>query len=171
LITLVIGGTRSGKSVVAERLAAACGDDITYLATAWVDPDDVDHAARIEAHRTRRPVGWRTIECPAPGDLPAALASTPGPVLVDALGTWVASHPDLVVDAGPLLDALVARRAVTVVVSEEVGASVHPESAIGRRFVDALGTLNQQVAAIAGRVLYVVAGRAIELPPAGEPPC
>lgn len=171
MITLVIGGTRSGKSVVAERIAAACGDDITYLATAWVDPGDADHAARIEAHRDRRPAGWRTIECPAPGDLPAALISTPGPVLVDALGTWVTSHPDLVVDAGPLLDGLAARRAATVLVSEEVGASVHPESAIGRRFIDALGTLNQQVAVVADRVLYVVAGRAIELPPAGEPRC
>ena len=171
MITLVIGGTRSGKSVVAERIAAACGDDVTYLATAWVDPDDTDHAARIEAHRHRRPAGWRTIECPAPGDLPVALASTSGPVLVDALGTLVTSHPALVVDARPLLDALATRRGATVIVSEEVGASVHPESAIGRRFVDALGTLNQQVAAIADRVLYVVAGRAIELPPMGEPPC
>lgn len=171
MITLVIGGTRSGKSVVAERVAAACGDDITYLATAWVDPDDADHAARIDAHRARRPAGWRTIECPAPGDLPAALIATSGPVLIDSLGTWVAGHPDLVVDAATLLDALAVRRAATVLVSEEVGASVHPESAIGRRFVDALGTLNQQVAAVADRVLYVVAGRAIELPPVGEPPC
>jgi adenosyl cobinamide kinase/adenosyl cobinamide phosphate guanylyltransferase len=171
VIILVIGGTRSGKSAVAERVAAACGDGVTYLATAWVDPDDADHAARIDAHRTRRPAGWRTIECPAPGDLPVALTSTPGPVLVDSLGTWVAGHADLVVDAQPLLGALAGRAAPTVLVGEEVGGSVHPETAVGRRFVDALGTLNQQVAAVADRVLYVVAGRAIEMPPAGEPSC
>jgi len=166
LITLVIGGTRSGKSVVAERVVVTYGDTVTYLATAWVDPDDADHALRIDAHRRRRPARWRTIECPEPADLPVALASTSGPVLVDSLGTWVAAHPDLTVDASPLLEALAARADATVMVSEEVGASIHPESPVGRRFVDELGILNQQVAAIADRVLYVVAGRVIELPPA-----
>jgi adenosyl cobinamide kinase/adenosyl cobinamide phosphate guanylyltransferase len=163
-VVLVLGGTRSGKSAVAERMAAVHGDDVTYLATAWVDPDDAEHAARIARHRERRPAAWRTVECPEPGQLTAALAAAVGVVLVDSLGTWVASDPGLDVDAAPLLAALSSRTSPTIVVSEEVGLAVHPETAAGRRYVDALGELNQAVAGIADRVVLVVAGRVLDLP-------
>lgn len=85
-------------------------------------------------------------------------------VLVDSLGTWVARHPDLAVEADGLLDALARRTGPVIIVSEEVGLSVHAPTELGRRFTDELGMLNQQVAAVADRVLLVVAGRILELP-------
>ena len=164
MITLVLGGTRSGKSEVAERITARLPGPVTYVAT-LVPGDDPDLAARIEAHRARRPAGWRTVE--AGPELPALLRSVPGPVLVDALGPWVAASPGMIVDAGALCAALTGRTAATVVVSEEVGLGVHPATENGRRFRDALGALNQSVAAVADEVLFVVAGRILRLDPPG----
>ena len=85
-------------------------------------------------------------------------------MIVDSLGTWVTLHAGLAVDADDLLAALADRTASAVIVSEEVGLAVHPVSEMGRRYVDVLGVLNQQVAAVADRVLLVVAGRVIDLP-------
>jgi adenosyl cobinamide kinase/adenosyl cobinamide phosphate guanylyltransferase len=160
----VLGGARSGKSAVAESLvgggpAGGPGGEVVYVATGRAT--DADMAARIAAHRARRPPGWSTVETL---DLAAALRDHPDrAVLVDSLGTWVAGHPDLVVDPGPLLDALTSRTAPTVLVSEEVGLGVHPETEPGRRFRDVLGDVNRQVAGRVERVLLVVAGRVLEL--------
>jgi adenosyl cobinamide kinase/adenosyl cobinamide phosphate guanylyltransferase len=159
LITLVLGGTRSGKSEVAERLAGALGPRVTYVATGRITDDDM--AARIERHRARRPAGWATVE--AGPDLPAVLAGVDGPALVDSLGTWVAGYPDLTPDAPALCRALAGRSAGTVVVSEEVGLGFHAPTEVGRRFADELGTLNQAVADVADRVLLVMAGRVLPL--------
>jgi adenosyl cobinamide kinase/adenosyl cobinamide phosphate guanylyltransferase len=167
VITLVLGGTRSGKSEVAERLAGASGAPVTYVATARLDPSDLDHAARIERHRARRPAHWTTVECPDPGELAGLLRRTPGTVLVDSLGTWLTGHPALDADPAPLADALVARTGDTVVVSEEVGLAPHAPTELGRRFADRLGVVNQRIAAVADRALLVVAGRSLEL----GPPC
>lgn len=174
MIVLVLGGTRSGKSALAEGMAARLarsGGDVTYVATARLDPADADHAARIDAHRRRRPERWTTVECAEPGALPSALRDADGVVLLDSLGTWVAGHPDLDADPGPLIDALRARSGSTVVVSEEVGLALHATTDVGRRFVDALGEVNRAVSAVADHAVLVVAGRAIELPPPGELPC
>ncbi len=160
---LVLGGVRSGKSAVAEALVADAGGTVTYLATGWrPDPAaDATWAERVAAHRSRRPPGWRTVE--VRGDLPAVLASTDGPVLVDSLGTWVAGTPRFAVDGAALCAALAARAGTTIVVSDEVGLGVHPETADGLAFRDALGDLNRAVAAVAGEVLLVVAGRVLAL--------
>ncbi len=163
---MLLGGARSGKSALAERMVSAAADGVTrpvYVATAVVDATDADHAARIAAHRARRPAAWTTVDAGA--DLAGALAmiDPAATVLVDALGSWVAAHPDLVVDVEPVLGALAARRGVTVVVSEEVGLGVHPETPVGRRFRDVLGEVNQAVAAVADDVLLVVAGRVLPL--------
>ncbi|HEU5084396.1 MAG TPA: bifunctional adenosylcobinamide kinase/adenosylcobinamide-phosphate guanylyltransferase [Acidimicrobiales bacterium] len=174
MIVLVLGGTRSGKSAVAEAMAArlaGTGGEVTYVATARLDPSDADHAARIDAHRRRRPEHWTTVECAEPGALPPALRDADGVVLLDSLGTWVAGHPDLDPDPVPLVDALRARSGTTVVVSEEVGLALHATTDVGRRFVDALGEVNRAVSAVADHAVLVVAGRAIELPPPGELPC
>lgn len=161
MITLVLGGARSGKSAVAERMAATTAAPVTYVATAAVDPTDSDHAARIAQHRARRDPAWSTLEAGA--DLAACLAVVEGTVLVDSLGTWVTAHPDLAVDTEALVAALAARPGDSVIVSEEVGLGVHPSSELGRRFRDVLGSVNVAVADIADDVLLVVAGRVLPL--------
>ncbi|MFP5255468.1 MAG: bifunctional adenosylcobinamide kinase/adenosylcobinamide-phosphate guanylyltransferase [Acidimicrobiia bacterium] len=169
MITLVLGGARSGKSLVAERLAAraaaATGQPVTYVATASVDPEDADHRARIAAHQDRRDPSWATVEGPV--DLPAVLTRRAGVVLVDSLGTWVAADPDLSPDPAALCTALAGRAGAglgdAIVVSEEVGLGVHPSSELGRRFRDALGGVNVAVAEVADEVLLVVAGRVLPL--------
>jgi adenosylcobinamide kinase/adenosylcobinamide-phosphate guanylyltransferase len=170
VITLVLGGTRSGKSEVAEALVAGAPGPVTYLATGQVT--DAEMAGRIAGHRRRRPAGWATIE--AGCDLAGSLAGLAGHVLVDSLGTWVAGHADLAPDAEGLCAALRARATAgtgdTVVVSEEVGLGVHPPTEVGRRFADALGELNRAVADEADRVLLVVAGRVLPLDRAPDAP-
>ncbi|MGH9275002.1 MAG: bifunctional adenosylcobinamide kinase/adenosylcobinamide-phosphate guanylyltransferase [Acidimicrobiales bacterium] len=161
MITLILGGARSGKSGVAERVAARSGAPVTYVATAAVDPADADHVARVAAHQRRRDPSWTTVEVGT--DLPEALRATAGTVLVDSLGTWVTAHGGLQTDAVALCAALRTRDGDTVVVSEEVGLGVHPSSEVGRRFRDTLGEINVAVAAVADEVLLVVAGRVLPL--------
>ena len=169
MITLVLGGARSGKSAVAEACAARAAPPVTYLATGVATDEDM--AGRIAAHRARRPSGWSTVE--APRDLPGALRALDGTVLLDALGTWVAgAGPDFVDDdaVDGLCRALAERPGDTVVVSDEVGLGVHPSSEVGRRFRDVLGEVNQRVAAVADEVLLVIAGRVLPLGrPRGAP--
>lgn len=161
MITLVLGGTRSGKSEVAEKLAGQLPSPVFYFATASVEGDD-DLARRVAVHQRRRPSEWTTIEAGA--ELADALRSTrQGTALVDALGPWVASHPDFVVDTQGLIDALMGRDGDAVVVSDEVGLGVHPSTEAGRRFRDALGDVNRSVADIADEALLVVAGRVLPL--------
>ncbi len=162
MITLVLGGARSGKSVVAERLAADLASPVTYVATLDVG-DDADLATRVAAHRARRPAQWRTVEVGP--ELPQLLRAAVGTVLVDSLGPWVSSAGAMVVDTQGLCSALVERAGDSVVVSEEVGLSVHPSSEEGRHFRDALGVVNQAVAAVASVAVLVVAGCTIRLDP------
>ena len=158
MLTLVLGGARSGKSEVAERLA---GDGpVTYIATGVATDEDM--AARIEAHRRRRPGHWHTLEAPGP-TLAAAVADADGTVLLDSVTTWLAAAPGFEVDADALCTALAKRGGDTVVVSDEVGLGVHPSTEAGNRFRDALGLLNQQIAVCADDVFLVVAGRTLPL--------
>ena len=162
VITLVLGGARSGKSEVAERLTATSATPITYIATAVARDDDF--AARIATHRDRRPSDWKTVEAGA--DLVSALHdASDGTVLIDALGPWVAAHDDFRTDTDALISTLNSRTGDTVVVSEEVGLSVHPSSEAGRQFRDALGDVNRAVAEVADEVLFVIAGRILPLDP------
>lgn len=163
-VLLVLGGARSGKSAVAEALAVQAAQPVAYLAT-MCRGDDPDLAARIAAHQTRRPPGWRTVETGA--DLVGALGRESGTVLVDSLGPWVAAHAGQRPDVEGLCRVLTARSGTTVVVSEEVGMGVHPSTESGLRFRDHLGAVNQSVAALATRVLLVVAGRILPLEQAG----
>jgi adenosylcobinamide kinase/adenosylcobinamide-phosphate guanylyltransferase len=168
VIILVLGGTRSGKSAVAERLVGRFGQVVTYVATSPVDPADTEMNRRITAHRASRPPTWATVEAGA--DLVETVrAHVEGPMLVDALGTWVAACQDLAADVDGLLDALAFRTGPTVLVSEEVGLSVHPVSAAGRVFVDVMGDVNRRVAEVADEVLLVVAGRVLPLLAMTEP--
>jgi adenosyl cobinamide kinase/adenosyl cobinamide phosphate guanylyltransferase len=170
VVSLVLGGARSGKSEVAERLASrlattACAP-VTYVATAVRSNGDAGFGDRIALHRARRPADWVTVEVAGGESLTQALGSE-GVVLVDSLGTWLAGHEGFVVEMEALLGALELRRAArwpTVVVSDETGLGVHPETTLGLAFRDALGLLNRGVAEVADDVRFVVAGRVLVLP-------
>jgi adenosyl cobinamide kinase/adenosyl cobinamide phosphate guanylyltransferase len=162
MIALVLGGARSGKSVIAEELAASTDAHVTYVATVRVD-GDVDLANRIALHRSRRPSAWTTLE--DYDDLVSVLDTTRGTVLIDSLGPWLAKLPGMNPDAEGLCAALQRRAGDTVVVTDEVGMGVHPTSQLGREFRDALGALNQAVAQVADKVLFVVAGLVLPLGP------
>jgi adenosylcobinamide kinase / adenosylcobinamide-phosphate guanylyltransferase len=159
VITLVLGGARSGKSEFAERMAARSDAPVTYVATGIAADEDMEQ--RIAAHRVRRPPSWATVEAGA--DLVEVLPKVEGTVLLDALGTWLARLEGFRADPEALCGALAARPGHTIVVSDEVGMGVHPETSVGREFRDALGSLNQCVAAVADDVFLVVAGRALTL--------
>jgi adenosyl cobinamide kinase/adenosyl cobinamide phosphate guanylyltransferase len=167
-VTLVLGGTRSGKSEFAERQVLDLEGPLLYLATGTVDAGDDDMAGRVAHHRERRDGRFTTIEAGA--GLVEALTDAPNrPALVDALGTWVAAMPDFAdsdrvqVEAEQLVEVLRRRAAPTVLVSDEVGMGVHPSTEVGRLFRDALGLVNQIVARAADRAWLVVAGRALPL--------
>lgn len=175
-VTLVLGGARSGKSAYAERLiaAAADADDAdpgapvagTYVATA--EPGDAEMAERIRRHRERRGDRWQTVE------EPLALAATlrrvsrrDRPVLVDCLTLWLANlmavgrRPEE--EAAMLADALAGLAGPVVLVANEVGLGLVPETPLGRTFRDAAGRLNQEIARSADRVVFVAAGLPLTL--------
>ncbi|MHB8456155.1 MAG: bifunctional adenosylcobinamide kinase/adenosylcobinamide-phosphate guanylyltransferase, partial [Acidimicrobiales bacterium] len=159
MISVVLGGARSGKSSLAELRAAESSGPVTYFATGQFDQDP-EFAERVLRHRARRPDAWTTVELPWRGDLVGGLQRCAGVALVDSLGTWLAGFPDFVVDHTSLSQCLLERRAAgrdTILVSDEVGLGVHPSTAVGRKFRDALGDLNRSVATIADEVVLVVA--------------
>jgi adenosylcobinamide kinase/adenosylcobinamide-phosphate guanylyltransferase len=170
--TLVLGGARSGKSAHAEALLGT-EPAVTYLATGGVREGDPEWAERVQLHRARRPVSWRTVETT---DVAAELRAAENPLLLDCLGTWLTARMDLhrVWDGGSLegvhadIDELVAAwrvcpvRAVTV--SNEVGSGVVPPTPSGRLFRDLLGVLNARIAAESDQVVLMVAGRPLTLP-------
>ena len=167
---LVLGGSRSGKSRYAERLAASAAS-VTYVATATGDPGDHEWVARIEGHRQRRPAAWETDET---RDLAKLFARDDGVLLVDSITTWLAGvmdeygcwaeppEPDSDRRLTEALDSLVrawtATRSSIIAVSDEVGGGVVPPTRAGRRFRDLLGELNQRLAAAADEVWLVTAG-------------
>ena len=176
---LVTGGVRSGKSAYAERLLADAAS-VTYVAPGPVpDPAvDPEWAARIAAHQARRPAHWTTVET---ADVPAAVRAATGAVLVDCLGTWLTRtiddigawevpreqwEGDVLAAVARLADAWRSCPYPAVAVSNEVGWGVVPAYPAGRTFADLLGRTNQAVAAASDRVVLMVAGRPLDLPPA-----
>jgi adenosylcobinamide kinase/adenosylcobinamide-phosphate guanylyltransferase len=171
---LILGGARSGKS----RRALACGRDwrgsVALIATA--QPLDDDLRARIARHRAERPRGFTTVE--EPFDIAAAcrrLAARHDLVIIDCLTLWVSNRmlredaDEAILEGADELARLMGERLVSlVVVSNEVGAGVHPVTDAGLRFRDLLGSVNQRVAAAADRVTLMVAG--LPMPVKDTPP-
>ena len=160
----MLGGARSGKSRYAESLVTALPPPWRYVATA--EAGDSEMVARIAAHQARRGPRWTTIETPR------NVAETLGthadtPTLVDCLTLWLSNVmlADADVDAEiEQLDGALARAAAPIVlVANEVGFGIVPDSALGRRFRDLQGLLNQRIAARADRVVLVVAGLPLTL--------
>ncbi len=168
-LTLLLGGARSGKSALAERLAARWDGPVTVVATGQAR--DAEMAERIRRHRARRPAGWQTVEEPLDLEAAVTLAPAGAHVLVDCLTLWVANliePPGLTDDqvgrrARSAAAAAAARAAPTVVVSNEVGAGIVPADALARRYRDLLGQVNVAWAAAADHALLLVAGRAVPL--------
>ena len=165
-LTLVLGGARSGKSAYAESLVEAAPGDALYIATGAAN--DAEMAARIEDHKARRGGRWRTVEEPL--DLAGALAreAVQGRVtLVDCLTLWLANlmaaGRDPATEQSRLVGALGEFAAPVVVVSNEIGLGIVPDNKLARDFRDHAGQLNQAVAGIADRVVFVAAGLPLTL--------
>jgi adenosylcobinamide kinase/adenosylcobinamide-phosphate guanylyltransferase len=165
LLTLVLGGARSGKSRHAETLVMAMPPPWIYVATA--EPLDDEMAARIAEHRAHRDSRWQTIE--APRDLIGALAAAPAgaSILVDCLTLWLSNLMLAKVDLGVEIErfesALSQVTGAIVVVANEVGLGIVPDNALARSFRDAAGNLNQRLAARADHVSLLVAGIALKV--------
>lgn len=165
--TLVLGGARSGKSAHAEGLARATGLDRVYVATAQAFDDEMRE--RIERHRADRAGdGWRTVEEPI--GLPAAIARESRPdvvLLVDCLTLWLSnlilSGRDPAAMQAALIGMIRGAKGPLILVSNEVGLGIVPETPLGRAFRDAQGRLNQAVAAAVPRVVFVAAGLPLTL--------
>lgn len=160
-LTLVIGGARSGKSSYAEAVVRELPPPWVYVATAEALDDEMRE--RIAHHGRRRDERWQTVE--APRDLPETLGrltEARQPILVDCLTLWLSNCLLAELDPDEASDRLVAALeqvpGPVVVVSNEVGLGIVPDTPLGRRFRDAQGRLNQRVAGIADRVVMMVAG-------------
>lgn len=160
---LILGGARSGKSALAERLAAQSGLSVCYIATATAGDEEM--AARINLHQSRRPDHWALVE--SPYDLASTLVAESAQdrcLIVDCLGLWLSN--ELERDEGTrysaartvLLDTIPALPGHIIFVSNETGMGVVPMGVLPRRFVDEAGWLHQAVAAICDRVILTVAG-------------
>ena len=159
-LTFILGGARSGKSSHAETLTTAHPSPWTYIATAQAYDEEMRE--RIALHRSRRGEGWVTVD--APLDLVDAIEALPDhqSVLIDCLTLWLTNHMladhDVEAESRRLAHVLSRPRGHWFVVSNEVGLGIVPDNALARRFRDAAGRLNHQIAAIADNVLMMVAG-------------
>ena len=172
-LILVLGGARSGKSTFAERLARRRGGRVLYVATAEAMDEDMER--RIMAHRQQRPEEWQTLEEPL--ELTSVLPPVLGgydTCLLDCLTLWASNlllsmegnpnaEQEIQAAAGRLLDVYEQSSATWIMVSNEVGLGVVPPSRLGAVYRDALGRVNQAVAARADRVYFMVAGLALEM--------
>ena len=167
MVTLILGGARSGKSRHAQTLAESSGMAVTLIATAHAG--DAEMAARIARHRADRPPHWRTVE--EPRNLASALtaaANTGHCVVVDCLTLWLlnlleAGEPAFCRERAALLECLPTLPGDIVLVANEVGLGVIPLGELTRRFVDEAGRLNQDLARLADAVVFVAAGLPLKL--------
>ncbi len=159
MLTLVIGGIRSGKSDFAAGLASAPAGRVALVVTGIASDPEME--ARIEAHRRSRPADWLVFE--ETRDIGSAVP--PGSadvILLDSVDGWLAHQPDAeacVEQVRQMCD----RASEVVAVSSEVGLAPVPLTPAGRLFADALGITNQRLAAMASRVYLVVAGLPVPL--------
>ena len=182
-LVLILGGARSGKSAIAERMAREWGGRVTFVATAEAHDDEMRQ--RIRAHQAARPSGWRTVEEPLNlGDAVRRAVVESDTVLVDCLTLWISNllcrleppasdegwasvpdqlTPEVEATAMSLLDAAGSSDATILVVSNEVGLGLVPPYPLGRVYRDLLGYLNRRLAAEADQVLLMVAGLPLDV--------
>jgi adenosyl cobinamide kinase/adenosyl cobinamide phosphate guanylyltransferase len=167
-LTLLLGGTRSGKSRLAVELARQSGTRVVVIATA--EPRDDEMAERIRRHRADRPSHWETVE--EPTELESALGRVPdrATVLIDCLTLWISnlmerdsSHLEIEQAARSAAALAASRAALTIAVSNEVGSGIVPATEIARRYADTLGHVNTIWADAAAESFLTVAGRVLPL--------
>lgn len=173
-IILVTGASRSGKSEFAEMLATKTAKSIVYIATATVDPTDLEWQARIAQHQQRRPKNWQTLAISDELSATITKALSSECLLIDSLGTWVANFLDLEREAwqeisAQLLASLQTTKGEIVLVSEETGWGVIPAYKSGRLFRDRLGHLSRQIGGIANTVYLITGGHVLNLSLLGQP--
>jgi adenosylcobinamide kinase / adenosylcobinamide-phosphate guanylyltransferase len=163
-VTLVLGGVRSGKSRFAQRIASGF-ESVLLIATA--KPSDPEMELRIERHRKSRPASWQTLEVPVDVDLAIrGLEDANQFVVIDCLTVYLANvmskaqgnESAIKQHTERFCSAVKEAKASMILVSNEVGSSVHPPTATGRFYCDLLGELNQRAAALADNVILMVAG-------------
>ena len=167
-LSFLIGGARSGKSDLAVKLGTAWDGPVTFVATATAG--DADMTERINRHQAERPGGWTLIEAPVFDASQVDSLDVDALVIVDCITLLVsnllfdhADEPAIERHISDLANALSQRRSPTVVISNEVGLGIHPESELGRRYRDILGRANRQIALHATTSLFIVAGKALPL--------
>lgn len=170
--TLVLGGARSGKSRFAENLLEVSGLAKVYVATAAAF--DAEMESRISAHQVQRGSGWRTVE--EQTDLVSVLDRESAPdraLLVDCLTLWLnnlmMADRDVASESARLCQAVTTLKGPCVFVSNEVGTGIVPENRLAREFRDSQGRLNQDIAAVCGKVVLVSAGLPLLLKPIQQP--
>ncbi|EDX75232.1 Cobinamide kinase / cobinamide phosphate guanyltransferase superfamily [Coleofasciculus chthonoplastes PCC 7420] len=174
-LILVTGPARSGKSEWAEQLADQTDKQVVYVATAQVDPNDLEWVARIEKHQQRRPAEWTLVWTPI--DLVETILEWDQPdycLLIDSLGTWVANCLDqedgIWQDTTDTLWRTVNQSSATIIlVAEETGWGVVPAYPLGRTFRDRLGQVVRQFGMIANPVYLVTGGHVLNLSTLGSP--
>jgi adenosylcobinamide kinase/adenosylcobinamide-phosphate guanylyltransferase len=155
-------------------LAMRSGKPVIYVATAQIDPNDVEWQTRIAQHQRRRPTTWQTIAVPI--ELAAAIRQAPDMacLLVDSLGTWLANlleQDDATWErtVDELLQCLSTTDSSVILVAEEAGWGVVPAYPIGRQFRDRLGMLTRNVGGLADPVYLVTGGHILNLSQLGMP--
>lgn len=176
-LALILGGARSGKSALAQKLAEGLGAPLLFLATAGAH--DAEMAARIARHQEERGPAWETREVPLA--LSAAIQEAQGgfrAILVDCLTLWLTNLLLRDPEEASLTDALnrlhdAAAQTVTplILVSNEVGLGIVPDNPLARRFRDLAGRLNQRLAAQADLVVFTVAGLPLMVKQPYKGPC
>lgn len=167
-LVLVTGGASSGKSQFAVELAMRCGEKITFVATCLSNGDD-EMREKIEIHRKQRPSHWTTVENRL--DLARVIQELPCQgALIDSLSLFVSgSMMDGKKDDAwrsqihEFCDQALSVAFPVIVVTDEVGSGLIPENKLGRKFREALGFANQQVAAKANEVYLMVSGLPVKL--------
>ena len=168
MLQLILGGARSGKSRLAEKLAAESGCAVTYIATS--QPLDGEMNERVRHHRERRPEHWALIEEPI--ELARVLrdnARADACLLVDCLTLWLTNLlmledlQRLNAERDALLECLAELSGEILFVSNETGMGVVPLGELTRRYVDEAGWLHQALAERCQRVVLTVAGLPLTL--------
>lgn len=169
MLTLLLGGARSGKSRLAVDLASRHPGPVTFIVTG--EPLDEDMAARIDRHRAERPAHWSTVEEPLA--LEAALEDVArGIVVIDCLTLWVSNllgsdyeGTRILSDALRVAEIAQRRLHAVVVVTNEVGSGIIPGDALSRHYCDLLGRVNTIFSEHAHEAHFVAAGRSLLLGP------